>query len=257
MSTSKAEKNLEPDEPEAAQCWLSFDETFGGDAYGIGEKFKEDDADVQEDDHYDRWVDKGTAEQRQWDQDADDNNLGGATGAGSTRAAADDDGVADGAAGPEWDADHNDNDADAGDEPPVKRRKGRGRGRKGLGAKGRGAGTKGGLTGPKAVAKQKQAPTGGDRQVAVVCSSSSSSSSSSSDVDAGTAAPSGHSDPPSGSLPGELPTSVDGWVAAQKRLFGHMDPLPAGWIRMVSKSRNVIYFYNVRTGESSGEVPTR
>eukprot|EP00405_Crypthecodinium_cohnii_P023400 CAMPEP_0206465586 /NCGR_PEP_ID=MMETSP0324_2-20121206/27928_1 /ASSEMBLY_ACC=CAM_ASM_000836 /TAXON_ID=2866 /ORGANISM="Crypthecodinium cohnii, Strain Seligo" /LENGTH=404 /DNA_ID=CAMNT_0053938493 /DNA_START=107 /DNA_END=1321 /DNA_ORIENTATION=- len=56
-------------------------------------------------------------------------------------------------------------------------------------------------------------------------------------------------------LPGEKsalpdPTSVTEWVQAQDRLFGHMDKLPAGWIRLRSRKSQEIYYYSLKSGES-------
>merc|ERR1712062_366452 len=55
--------------------------------------------------------------------------------------------------------------------------------------------------------------------------------------------------------PNRVPESVDGWVKAQHRLFSGLSKLPKGWIRMRSKSKGLIYFYNVDTGASSGTEP--
>lgn len=53
----------------------------------------------------------------------------------------------------------------------------------------------------------------------------------------------------------EEPTTTEGWIKAQKRLFGTLPRLPKGWIRIRSKSKGLIYFYNVEDGRSQPNVP--
>lgn len=53
------------------------------------------------------------------------------------------------------------------------------------------------------------------------------------------------------------PDSLEGWKAAQDRLFGHMRPLRKGWIRIRSKSKGLLYYYNVVSGESTEIEPLR
>jgi len=55
----------------------------------------------------------------------------------------------------------------------------------------------------------------------------------------------------------ELPQTVAEWTSAQERLFGHYPKLPPDWIRMKSKSKGLLYFYNTVSGESSKHQPTR
>lgn len=52
-----------------------------------------------------------------------------------------------------------------------------------------------------------------------------------------------------------LPDSIEGWKEAQARLFGHLPKPPAGWIRIKSRSKDVVYFYNESTGVSKKEMP--
>merc|ERR1712232_276871 len=51
------------------------------------------------------------------------------------------------------------------------------------------------------------------------------------------------------------PDTVEGWAAAQQRLFGGLHPLPKGWIRMRSKTKGLIYYYNLDSGESKSTEP--
>merc|ERR1712151_699211 len=51
------------------------------------------------------------------------------------------------------------------------------------------------------------------------------------------------------------PDTVEGWAAAQQRLFGGLPPLPKGWIRMRSKTKGLIYYYNLDSGESKSTEP--
>mmetsp|Transcript_144494 Transcript_144494/g.402561 ORF Transcript_144494/g.402561 Transcript_144494/m.402561 type:complete len:465 (-) Transcript_144494:85-1479(-) len=53
----------------------------------------------------------------------------------------------------------------------------------------------------------------------------------------------------------EDPDTTEGWVAAQSRLFAGLPKLPKGWIRIRSKTRGLVYFYNVDTGESTPHEP--
>mmetsp|Transcript_25551 Transcript_25551/g.56329 ORF Transcript_25551/g.56329 Transcript_25551/m.56329 type:complete len:506 (-) Transcript_25551:141-1658(-) len=53
----------------------------------------------------------------------------------------------------------------------------------------------------------------------------------------------------------EEPTSVEGWIAAQATLFAGESRLPKGWIRIRSKSKGLVYFYNVVSGQSSPIEP--
>lgn len=52
-----------------------------------------------------------------------------------------------------------------------------------------------------------------------------------------------------------LPDCTEGWVEVQDSLFGTLPPLPAGWIRIRSRSQDLIYFYNVDTQASTKEEP--
>lgn len=54
----------------------------------------------------------------------------------------------------------------------------------------------------------------------------------------------------------EEPDSVEGWVKAQKRLFSGLPKCPKGWIRIRSKSRGLVYFYNVDDGRSQPDFPS-
>eukprot|EP00929_Paragymnodinium_shiwhaense_P100749 TRINITY_DN632_c4_g1_i1.p1 TRINITY_DN632_c4_g1~~TRINITY_DN632_c4_g1_i1.p1 ORF type:complete len:585 (+),score=144.82 TRINITY_DN632_c4_g1_i1:135-1889(+) len=60
---------------------------------------------------------------------------------------------------------------------------------------------------------------------------------------------------PEAPVPEKMPTTMEEWKAAQSRLFGHLPKLPEGWIRMKSKSKGLLYFYNWQTGESSKDAP--
>merc|ERR1712107_770996 len=53
------------------------------------------------------------------------------------------------------------------------------------------------------------------------------------------------------------PDTVEEWIALQDAIFGSLPPLPKGWIRIRSKSRGLVYFYNTKTGESTPEMPKR
>jgi len=53
------------------------------------------------------------------------------------------------------------------------------------------------------------------------------------------------------------PTTTEGWIAAQDRLFHGQPKLKAGWIRIRSKTRGLVYYYNTKNGESSGQAPLR
>lgn len=52
------------------------------------------------------------------------------------------------------------------------------------------------------------------------------------------------------------PETLAGWKVSQDRLFGHLKTLPAGWIRIRSKSTGKLYFYNTFSGESTTSEPS-
>ena len=52
------------------------------------------------------------------------------------------------------------------------------------------------------------------------------------------------------------PTTTAEWREAQDRLFGHLAPLPYPWIRVKSKTRGSIYFFNTDTGVSTIREPS-
>jgi len=256
MSTSKAEKSFtgEMEVAEAAQYWQSFDETFGGDA---GARSDAEDDDIQAHD-YDAWADRADAQGFDDGADADaapndDVNGPVATaqnGCSSAKSKNESWALED------WGGDVNEEEEDGVSWP------------QGVGHKRRSSDAvavakgKGKQGGGKTVAQQaKRAKCNGNDVAGAAASkknssdSSSSSSSSSTSSDDVKPTPAGAK----ASTPAQVqePVSIDDWVAAQQRLFGHMPALPSGWIRMMSKSRkNVIYFYNVKTGESRGEAPT-
>eukprot|EP00930_Biecheleria_cincta_P045043 TRINITY_DN31044_c0_g1_i1.p1 TRINITY_DN31044_c0_g1~~TRINITY_DN31044_c0_g1_i1.p1 ORF type:complete len:468 (-),score=115.33 TRINITY_DN31044_c0_g1_i1:22-1425(-) len=53
------------------------------------------------------------------------------------------------------------------------------------------------------------------------------------------------------------PSTTEGWVKAQARIFGGLPPLKDGWIRIRSKTTRLVYYYNTRTGASSPDEPRR
>lgn len=53
------------------------------------------------------------------------------------------------------------------------------------------------------------------------------------------------------------PSTTEGWVKAQARIFGGMPPLKDGWIRIRSKTTRLVYYYNTKTGASSPDEPRR
>lgn len=55
----------------------------------------------------------------------------------------------------------------------------------------------------------------------------------------------------------EDPTTTEGWVEAQDRLFGNLPPLKDGWIRIRSKSSGLVYYYSTKNGESTSIEPRR
>lgn len=61
---------------------------------------------------------------------------------------------------------------------------------------------------------------------------------------------------PSAEVPAD-PDTLEGWITLQHRLFPGLPKLKPGWIRMRSKSRGLVYYYNVQTGESTSTEPLR
>lgn len=61
--------------------------------------------------------------------------------------------------------------------------------------------------------------------------------------------------PSASAAPLSDPDSTAGWIAAQARLFGNLPPLPAGWIRIRSKTHGKVYFYNTINGKSTDVEP--
>lgn len=51
------------------------------------------------------------------------------------------------------------------------------------------------------------------------------------------------------------PETPEGWIAMQDTLFGNLPKLKAGWIRIRSKSKGLLYYYHVKTGESTSTEP--
>lgn len=58
------------------------------------------------------------------------------------------------------------------------------------------------------------------------------------------------------SAPTEDPDTTQGWIKHQDTIFAGLPKLPKDWIRIRSKSKGLVYFYNTRLGKSSGEEPT-
>jgi len=53
------------------------------------------------------------------------------------------------------------------------------------------------------------------------------------------------------------PQTPEEWAALQDRLFPGMPALKPGWIRIRSKSKGLVYYYNMDSGESSAAEPLR
>lgn len=55
----------------------------------------------------------------------------------------------------------------------------------------------------------------------------------------------------------EDPESLEGWIEMQDVIFAGEKPLKKGWIRIRSKSKGLVYYYNKETGESTGQAPLK
>lgn len=231
MSTSKEEKNFtgEATIKEAAQYWQSFDETFGGDALGLDEdKFQKGSAggaghDDNDDKEY--W--------RQFDEDA---MKAGAEEEEETHA------------GYTWDP----------DEHAAKRAR-------------RGVAVIKPVTPkakPKAVVASASASNKNFQPSGAPPAKAPAPKAAAPKVGTPKAtlpkatlggAPASASKPPhpkSAEIQAEdLPNTTEGWIKAQERLFGGLPPLPPGWIRMKSRSKKCIYFYNTKNGQSCSKEP--
>jgi len=53
------------------------------------------------------------------------------------------------------------------------------------------------------------------------------------------------------------PQTPEEWAEVQDELFPGLAPLKKGWIRIRSKSKGLVYFYNIDSGESSAVEPLR
>jgi len=51
------------------------------------------------------------------------------------------------------------------------------------------------------------------------------------------------------------PDTPEGWLAVQHKFFPGMPALQKGWIRIRSKSKGLVYYYNIDSGESSAVEP--
>jgi len=54
---------------------------------------------------------------------------------------------------------------------------------------------------------------------------------------------------------GSNPKSLTDWIKQQDKIFGHLRKLPANWIRICSRSKGTVYFYNTESGESARSEP--
>merc|ERR1712032_870246 len=55
--------------------------------------------------------------------------------------------------------------------------------------------------------------------------------------------------------PVKEPTTPEEWAAQQSRLFPNYPKLKKGWIRIRSKTKGLVYYYNTRNGESTPVEP--
>jgi len=55
----------------------------------------------------------------------------------------------------------------------------------------------------------------------------------------------------------EEPDSLEGWIAMQDTIFGDLPPLPRNWIRIRSKTKGLVYYYNTKNGQSTPNEPGR
>mmetsp|Transcript_72807 Transcript_72807/g.210789 ORF Transcript_72807/g.210789 Transcript_72807/m.210789 type:complete len:86 (+) Transcript_72807:1289-1546(+) len=51
------------------------------------------------------------------------------------------------------------------------------------------------------------------------------------------------------------PDTPEEWQELQDEMFPGMPPLLPGWIRIRSKSKGLVYYYNMETGASSAKEP--
>lgn len=55
----------------------------------------------------------------------------------------------------------------------------------------------------------------------------------------------------------KAPETPEEWAAQQSKLFAGLPPLRRGWIRIRSKSKGLVYYYNMESGDSCTEEPRR
>jgi len=60
---------------------------------------------------------------------------------------------------------------------------------------------------------------------------------------------------PNGAGAGAEPDTPEGWLAVQNKFFAGLPALKKGWIRIRSKSKGLVYYYNIDNGESSAVEP--
>ena len=54
---------------------------------------------------------------------------------------------------------------------------------------------------------------------------------------------------------GSNPESLTDWIEQQDKFFGQLRKLPANWIRICSRPKGTVYFYNTESGESARSEP--
>jgi hypothetical protein len=54
---------------------------------------------------------------------------------------------------------------------------------------------------------------------------------------------------------GSNPESLTDWIEQQDKFFGQLRKLPANWIRICSRPKGTVYFYNTESGESAQSEP--